>query len=158
MRALLLFGLAACVHRQPAVAEQQPVVKAEPVRASRVAPETSLQEVLLAEVKKVLASAQLEVRSCYEAILTPLYHPDIDLVIRLLLRADGTVRRIEVVRMVPDVAGLVACFSGVLGNLKFPSDSEDWELEFPVKLRSGGMADDVEDNTPAPAPKVELTP
>ena len=45
--------------------------------------ETSTQEVLLAEVKKVIRSAQAEVRSCYEAILTPVYHPDVDLTLRL---------------------------------------------------------------------------
>ena len=110
--------------------------------------ETSTQEVMLSAVKKVIGSAQAEVRGCYEAILTPLYHPDVDLTLRVILRADGTVRRVEVVRMKPDVAGLVACFSGVLADLRFPKDSEDWELEFPVKLRSGGLADDVEDNTP----------
>jgi len=114
--------------------------------------ETSTQEVMLAEVKRILKTAQAEVRGCYEAVLTPIYHPDIDLVIRLVLRADGTVRRVEVVRMKPDVAGLVACFSGVLADLRFPKDSEDWELEFPVKLRSDGMADDVEDATPKPKP------
>jgi len=149
--------LAACVHRQPSVGQDMPVAKPKPTPAKRAAAETSLQEVMLAEVKKVLASAQAEVRSCYEAVLTPLYHPDVDLVIRLAIRADGTVRRIEVVRMVPDVSGLLACFSGVLAGLKFPADTEDWELEFPVKLRSAGMAADVEDKTPptgeTPTPK-----
>jgi hypothetical protein len=111
-----------------------------------------MQEVMLVEVKKVLASAQNEVRSCYEAVLTPIYHPDVHLVIRLVLRADGMVRRVEVVEMQPDVSGLVACFSGVLAELRFPRDSEDWELEFPMNLRSAGLAEDVQDNTPPESP------
>ena len=114
--------------------------------------ETSTQEVLLAEVKKVIRSAQAEVRSCYEAILTPVYHPDVDLTLRLALRADGTVRRVDVVKLEPDVSGLIACFSGVLAELRFPKDREDWELEFPVRLRSAGLAPDVEDKTPPEAP------
>ena len=159
MRAMVFLVLVACAHRQPAVEKDVPVAEPKPQAAKRAVSETSLQEVMLAEVKKVLSGAQAEVRGCYEAVLTPLYHPDVDLVIRLAIRAGGTVRRMEVVRMAPDVSGLVACFSGVLADLKFPADTEDWELEFPVKLRSGGMAADVEDKTPAtgepPSPQTE---
>ena len=85
--------------------------------------ETSTQEVLLAEVKKVIRSAQAEVRKRYEAILTPVYHPDVDLTLRLALRADGTVRRVDVVKLEPDVSGLIACFSGVLAELALPERS-----------------------------------
>ena len=107
----------------------------------RPAPEpVTAEAVTIEDVKRVLAEAQSEVQSCYEAILTPESHPDVDLVLRLYLRADGSVLRVEVVKMEPDVAGLVACFSGVLARLRFPADVEPWELEFPLKLRAGGVA------------------
>lgn len=148
MRVLVLALIVGCATTQSTpVPQNQTLQPAAPAAKPRWQ-ETSTQEVMLSAVKKVIGSAQAEVRGCYEAILTPLYHPDVDLTLRLVLRADGTVRRVEVVKMKPDVAGLVACFSGVLADLRFPKDSEDWELEFPVKLRSGGLAADVEDNTP----------
>ena len=148
MRVLVLALIVGCATTQSTpVPQNQTLQPAAPAVKPRWQ-ETSTQEVMLSAVKKVIGSAQAEVRGCYEAILTPLYHPDVDLTLRLVLRADGTVRRVEVVKMKPDVAGLVACFSGVLADLRFPKDSEDWELEFPVKLRSGGLAADVEDNTP----------
>ena len=148
MRVFALVLTVGCATAQPTPVPQNQTVKTEAPVAKPRWQETSTQEVMLSAVKKVIGSAQAEVRGCYEAILTPLYHPDVDLTLRLVLRADGTVRRVEVVKMKPDVAGLVACFSGVLADLRFPKDSEDWELEFPVKLRSGGLADDIEDNTP----------
>ena len=153
---VLTLSIGCSTTQQPVVAKTQPVQRQAPVAKQRYQ-ETSTQEVMLTAVKKVIRSAQAEVRGCYEAILTPLYHPDVDLTLRLVLRADGTVRRVEVVKMKPDVAGLVACFGGVLADLRFPKDTEDWELEFPVKLRSGGLAADVEDATPpqpnSPSPK-----
>jgi hypothetical protein len=146
-----LFGLAACAHPStPLPAAPQVVPAAAP--APRRVRETSTQEVMLQEVKKVLSAAHAEARSCYEAVITPLFHPDVKLLLRLSLRADGTVRHVEVVRMEPDVAGLVACFSGVLADLRFPRDSEDWELEFPMILRSDGMADDVPQGEPVEPP------
>ena len=59
----------------------------------------------------MIRSAQAEVRSCYEAILTPVYHPDVDLTLRLALRANGTVRRVDVVKLEPDVSGFIACLA-----------------------------------------------
>lgn len=153
MRFAWILILSACASSGPVESPAASTARTGQPAPERMRQETSTQEVMLAEVKRILKTVQTEVRGCYEAVLTPIYHPDIDLVIRLILRADGTVRRVEVVRMKPDVAGLVACFSGVLADLRFPRDSEDWELEFPVKLRSGGMADDVEDATPKPEPK-----
>ena len=158
MRLAWVLMLSACASSGPVESAVASTARTGQAAPERLRQETSTQEVMLAEVKRILKTAQAEVRGCYEAVLTPIYHPDIDLVIRLILRADGTVRRVEVVRMKPDVAGLVACFSGVLADLRFPKDSEDWELEFPVKLRSGGMADDVEDATPKPEPKPEPAP
>ena len=158
MRALVLIGLAACAHSSaPPAAAPQTAPAAAPV--PRTVRETSTQEVMLQEVKKVLSAAHAEARSCYEAVITPLFHPDVKLLLRLAARADGTVRHVEVVRMEPDVAGLVACFSGVLADLRFPRDSEDWELEFPMILRSDGMADDVPQGAPdAPVEAPKASP
>ena len=114
MRFAWMILLTACASSGPVQQPKDPNESKTPPARERLRQETSTQEVMLAEVKRILRTAQAEVRSCYEAVLTPIYHPDIDLVIRLVLRADGTVRRVEVVRMKPDVAGLVACFSGVL--------------------------------------------
>jgi hypothetical protein len=141
MRLALICAIAAgCAHPSqpapvPAVAAPQP--------AKNKLVESSAPEVAFVSAKKVLATARDEIQSCYEAVLTRESHPDIALTIRLNVRKDGIVHSVEILEINPDIPGLVACFSGVLADLRFPRDSENWQLEFPLKLISGGFADPV---------------
>jgi len=135
--ALVLLSVGCASAPKPA---PEPKPEPKPVAVQPAPEPVTAEAVTIQDVKRILAEAHSEVQSCYEAILTPESHPDVDLVLRLYLRADGSVIRVEVIKMEPDVGGLVACFSGVLARLRFPADVEPWELEFPIKLRAGGVA------------------
>jgi len=104
--------------------------------------ESSPLEVEVVEVKKVLRRASAGIKECYEAVLTPESHPAVALRLNLIVDREGIVRQVQVLSLEPDIAGLVACFSPVLSMLRFGPDRELREIEFPVRLSPGAVAED----------------